>query len=629
MQFLSPAWLWLALLALPILLLYMLKLRRRQAPVSSTLLWVQLLRDKQANTPWQKLRRNLLLLLQLLILAALVFGLARPAIETPVVASGSVVVLLDASASMNATDVSPSRFDSARRTVQTLIEELPSASRVTLILVAEMPRTLIASESDKSLLRRALDRAQVSQGGADWDAAFALAAGVAQSNRAETTTVIVSDGGLPQSGLPSLPGEVRYVPVGASDDNVAVSALALRPSARGPELFAEVTNYGSANRTVLLSVYFGNQLLDARQLDLPSGASQSVTLDNLQNVSGVYKVQISGSADSPLDWLALDDAAFAAYRSASARRVLLLSKGNLFLEQLLASLPGIQPFRALPAEDGTLQIPRDPFDLYIFDGIAPPELPDGNLLFVNPSSNPLFEVGAAFKDISNVQVHEGALTRYVDWSNVHVLQARSVRVPEWADVLIEAEGGPLVFAGEAEGRRVAALTFDLRESDLPLQIAFPILFSNLINYLTPPGAFDATQSLKPGEGIEILPPPDAERVVIVSPSNLAFSYSSLESGIVFTETRELGFYAVNFIAGDSTSVEYFAVNLFEPLESDLHPRDSIRVGSASVTPTVSERVGQRELWSWFILLALVVLLIEWQAYHRRQIPINRPAFTER
>ena len=70
MQFLTPFAFALSALAVPIILLYMLKLRRKQTQVSSTMLWEKLLREKQANAPWQKLKRNLLLFLQLLILAA-------------------------------------------------------------------------------------------------------------------------------------------------------------------------------------------------------------------------------------------------------------------------------------------------------------------------------------------------------------------------------------------------------------------------------------------------------------------------------------------------------------------------------------------------------------------------------
>lgn len=619
MQFLTPLGFALASLAIPIILLYMLKLRRRQVQVSSTFLWQQLLRDQQANAPWQKLKRNLLLILQLLILAALVSALARPAQQVPVVATGSVIVLLDASASMNATDMtaSQSRFEAGRGAVLDLINGLSPASSLTLILVGGTPRTLISAESDKSLLRSALDAAQVTQGSADWPAAFALAAGAARSEGSRATIVIISDGGLPKSGLPALPGEVRYIPIGASENNLAISALALRLSQKAPQLFAEVTNHDNLDREILLSIYFNDELITARQLSLKAHSSESLTLDNLPNTSGIYKAKISSPLQNSLDALELDDTAFAVFQSASARRVLLISNGNLFLEQLLASLPGIQPFRALPTADGTIQIPNDPFNLYIFDGIIPERLPNADLLFVNPAGNPFFTVGGTYDKFENVQVNEHSLTRFVDWANVHVLRARSVETPAWADTLIESDSGPLVFAGETNGQRIAALTFDLRESDLPLQIAYPILFSNLIDYLAPPSAFDSTQSLRPGESLSILPQTDVDRIVVVSPSNQAYTLSPNQA--TFTQPSELGFYAVNFISNGSNTVEYFAVNLFDEHESDIRPRDLIQIGRALVTPTASQRIGQRELWPWFAALALLVLMIEWQAFHRRQI----------
>jgi Ca-activated chloride channel homolog len=621
MQFLTPLAFILAILAIPIILLYMLKLRRKQVQVSSTWLWVQLLRDQQANAPWQKLKRNLLLILQLLILAALVLALARPAIQVPTVASGSVIVLLDASASMNATDVRPSRFEAARRSVHELINGLSGTSAMTLILVGSTPLTLISTESDKSLLGNALDKASPTQGQADWHAAFTLASGAARQSQDKSTIVIISDGGLPQEGLPALPGEVSYLPIGAAQNNLSISALALRPAQKGPQLFAEVTNHDDHDHQVLLSIYLNEELIDARQLTLSADSNESLTLDNLPKTSGIYKAQLSSpeSADQPLDALELDNTAFAVYQSASARRVLLVSKGNLFLEQLLASLPGIQPFRALPAEDGTLQIPNDPFDLYIFDGIIPPQLPQANLLLVNPTSNPLFEVGGTYSEIQNMQVREHPLTRFVDWSNIHVLQAQAVQAPTWAEVLIESNSGALVFAGETKGQRVAALTFDLRQSDLPLQIAYPILFSNLINYLAPPAAFDSTQSLRPGESLTILPQTDVEKILIASPSNRAFTLSANEN--TFTQTHELGFYAVNLISKDSTRVEYFAVNLFDENESNIQPRQAIQVGQEKIASATSGQIGQRELWPWLAALALLILLIEWQVYHRRQWPL--------
>jgi hypothetical protein len=614
MQFLTPLAFTLSALAIPIILLYMLKLRRKQTQVSSTMLWEKLLREKQANAPWQKLKRNLLLFLQLLILAALVAALARPALETKVVTSGSVIVMLDASASMNATDVKPSRFEEARKSVLTLINGLTSDSAMTLILAAQTPQTLIASETDKSLLKAALSKAQVSQGSVDWSAAFALAAG-ATRNDVKSTVVIVSDGGLPDSGLPSLPGEVRYIPIGQADDNLAISALALRASNGVPQLFAEVTNYSGTDRKVLLSLYLENDLFDARQLDIPAHSQKSISLEDLPVATAVYKAHISAPQDEALDSLPLDDTAFAVYQSSAARRALLVSNGNLFLEQLLASLPGIQPFRALPAADGTLQIPNEPFDLYIFDGVLPAELPKANLLLIDPPTNPFFTVGETVKEIKNIQVNDHSLTRYVDWKTVHVLQANKATMPNWMNVLIESDSTPLVAAGETNGQRIAALTFDLRESDLPLQVAYPILFSNLINYLAPPSAFDSSQSLSAGETLTLVPPTDAEQIVIASPSNKAYTLAAGQT--LFSETNELGYYAVNFISKDTTKAEYFAVNLFDPAESDLSPQEKLHIGSASITPAVSQQVGLQELWKWLAGFALLVLMIEWQVFHRK------------
>ncbi|MGB4871844.1 MAG: BatA and WFA domain-containing protein, partial [Candidatus Promineifilaceae bacterium] len=160
MSFLTPAFLLLGLLAVPIIVMYMLRLRRREVTVSSTLLWQKLLRDREANAPWQKLRRNLLLILQLLILAALVLALARPFLPSPSVITGSTVLLLDGSASMQATDAAPSRFAAAKTEAAQLIGDLSGGSQMTLIQVGHTPAVLASASSDKTALRRALDAAQ-------------------------------------------------------------------------------------------------------------------------------------------------------------------------------------------------------------------------------------------------------------------------------------------------------------------------------------------------------------------------------------------------------------------------------------------------------------------------------------
>src|SRR5919206_2131346 len=114
MSFLAPLALVSALIVGPIIIaMYLLKLRREERTVSSTFLWQRMVRDVEANAPWQKLRRNLLLLLQLLLLLALILALARPYFLTTGIAGRNLIVIVDRSASMGATDVQPTRLDAA------------------------------------------------------------------------------------------------------------------------------------------------------------------------------------------------------------------------------------------------------------------------------------------------------------------------------------------------------------------------------------------------------------------------------------------------------------------------------------------------------------------------------------
>ena len=145
---------------LALALLYMLRLRRTETPISSTFLWQQLVRDREANAPWQRLRPSLLLLLQLLILAALVIALARPFIEVKTISTGRIVLLLDASASMTATDVAPSRFEAARAQALEMVDLLGADDTMTVIRVAETPEVLAAASRDRLAVREAMEYAQ-------------------------------------------------------------------------------------------------------------------------------------------------------------------------------------------------------------------------------------------------------------------------------------------------------------------------------------------------------------------------------------------------------------------------------------------------------------------------------------
>jgi hypothetical protein len=448
---------------------------------------------------------------------------------------------------------------------------------------------------------------------------MALAAGSVRAAAAdEAIIVVISDGGLP-GNLPPVPAEVRYLPVGQAGDNLALKALALRATAAGPQLFASVANHGEAARDVILAISIDGQLTTAREMTVPAGGTADLVLDDLPGQAAVYEAKLSLPANAApteagtLDYLPLDDTAWAVYQPPGAGRVLLISRGNIFLEQVFTALAeplGLQPFRLKQDQP----LPPERFDLYVFDGVITDTLPAADLLLVNPPPNILFEVGGTFTNTTPVRVAENdPLTRFVDWRQVHLLEARRVTVPEWARVLVEADGGPLVFAGETGGRRVAVLTFDLHDSDLPLQVTYPVLMANLLNYLAPAQPFSAPDGLRPGETLTIRTSGGDSVIAIEAPDGRQYGTAASEAGVIFADTHQLGVYQV---FSDQARLGAFAVNLFDPGESAIQPAASIRVGRSDVAAAARAEQGQLEIWPWLAGLAFGLLLLEWWLYHR-------------
>lgn len=636
MSLLAPAALALGLLALPIILLYMLRLRRREQPVSSTWLWRELVRDRAANAPWQRLRRNLLLLLQLLILAALVLALARPALPLPGLGGGNAIVLLDASASMQAADgTTGTRFDDARAAVDRLIGGLSGNDRLTLIHVGRAPQVLAAASADRSALRRALAAAAPENAAADWAAAFALAAGSAQG-LADPRIVIVSDGGLPD-GLPPLPGEVSFVPVGRAGDNLAISAQAARPSGGGADLLVVVDNPGTTPRSALLSLTLDGALYDSRRIELVAGG-QSAQTWSLPDAAGVVEARLA-VRDSLPDYLPLDDRAWTLLDAGTERRVLLISEGNLFLERFFAVLPGAELFRATPDEAGPLLAEAGlPFDIVVYDGVPLPPGPlPGNALVFNPQNPlaadegdaPLLTTTDVFTATTAVRVADDPLLANVDWRALSVAEAQLVEAPR-LETLVEAEGGPLLLAGEVDGRRVAVFAFDLRASDLPLQIAFPVIMANITAWLSPGRAIAADDNLQPGATVSLLPDTRAASVTVTLPDGSAWQQDiDRAAPVLFDQTQQTGVYRLAFRddTGATQPGGAFAVNFFDAAESRIQPATALQLGSAEVTGDAAGLEGLREVWPWLLAGGLVVLLVEWWVTYRRAL--RRPLLRTR
>ena len=613
MSILSPWFALLGLLAVPIILLYMLKLQRQKVEISSTLLWQMVLQDRQANRPWQKLKRNLLLILQLMILALFVFALVQPAVQGKTISNAQVIVILDATASMQAVDVFPSRFDVAKKEIQTIVDDLPNGSELTIIQAGAEPVVLLAHSQDKSEMREVVESAVVGYGKANWQAAFALAN--ASITDPDHLIVLLSDGNFPKDDISLYTDRFQYRQIGSSDNNIGIAAFSISPTSSGSELFIKIRNYGDSTESALLSIFQDDILLQAQKVEIAPHATHTDVIKDLPTSVQAYTAQLS--IDDGDDY-PLDNQAYIAYHPSDAKRILLVSTGNFFLEQFLSVLPDTEAYKSLPGE-GIL--PNEGFSIFIYDGFFPEKLPNGNLLLINPPENPLFTIAPATDEFGQIEVIEHPLSEYIEWGQVQILQTKVIETPDWAETLVTSGVGPLVFVGEYRSHRFAVVSFDLLDSDLPLHVTFPILFSELLDFLNPPVMYDVPDGYKVGEPVQLKPGASVQELRVLLPDGSEQEMAVDEYGADFLNTQRPGLYTITTLPGEYK--EQFAVNAFSDLESGIAPQQEVPIIRQNSNKLGSDlkQLGLKELWPLPTFLALVLLVAEWWLYFRRPLPL--------
>lgn len=624
MSLLAPAALALAVLLPLIVLLYLLKLRRTERPVSSTYLWRQMVRDVEANAPWQRLRFNILMMLQLIFMTLLIFALARPSTTSEGIAARNAIFIMDTSASMAATDISPTRLEAAKDQAHRWVDDMPDGANLTLIAAGSSARVIVSQTTDPRQMHQAIDSLQPQPGGADLAVALQLASAIA-SRQPDARVIVLSDGGVNLPDRINVQAPVEYLPIGLEAENQAVSLLNIEAAADGKlTAFAQVTNYGedSARRRIVFSA--DDVLIDSFDVDLPPGSSQAVIAENITSEAKVVEARLVADPAVP-DFLAWDDYAAVVFQPSEPVSVTLVSPGNLFLETALSVMPSVEVTRLNP---GSL-VDYPAADVTIFDGARPPTatFPAGNMLFIGPlAGTEFFTITGQLPAPRPLPASaDDPLLRFVDLSTVSILDAARISLPDWAAPAIYAEDPtvpiraqpPLLFSGEPDNRRVAVIAFDLRRTDLTLQNAFPLMLLNLMDWLAPGRSGVLPQSVAPGETLIYTLPSDSEATaaVITRPDSSSTTLPVSDNRMTIGETGQLGVYRLDF--GEGEPARMYAVNLFSPQDSAIAPADQLLIQSnASVNSAGADEPANREWWRFIAFLALLLLCAEWLVYHR-------------
>ena len=411
----SP-WQWglLALVPPAIVALYFLKLLKRQPlEVPSTYLWKRSIEDMHVNSLWQRLRQNLLLFLQLLLVALAMLALMRPGWEGAKLEGDRFIFLVDNSASMSATDEkdAKNRLEEAKKVVGGMIDQMSSGMTAMIISFADTPQVVQEFTDNRRLLRERLATIEPTVRGTDLHGALELADGLANPNRiplregdrdidvveAQPATVyIVSDGRFEAvKGFSLGTLEPIYVPIGSFDaKNLAITAFTTRRSESKPEekqAFVQVANFTQAAQKAVVELELDGSLLDAKEVEVPAGETSGVVLPLANAPAGKLTARLKYELDTPSkrDALEQDDVGYAAINDAKPGRVLVVTPGNVALQVALATqragrLANIQ--LKTPDVLTTEQYKRDAeigaYDLIIYDQCAPAAMPRANTLFI-------------------------------------------------------------------------------------------------------------------------------------------------------------------------------------------------------------------------------------------------------
>lgn len=617
MQFLALDNLIFFLIIPAILLFYLLKRKYEDYQVSSILLWHKAVRDIEASKPWQRLRRNLLLILQLLIALLIILSLLKPAFETDGVIAEHTIIVLDTSASMLTIEDGKTRFQLATAEIEKLINNLNSTEAITLIEMGKTPKIQVAKSSNRDELRNALTSITPGEGTGDDLAAFSLAKSIAASE-SNTGIMWFGDGANYKLNTKDelLPSEVsfKHFQVGKNRENVTIGTFVTQQLDSDKNIgLIRIDNNGGLAQEGDLAIYdISGQLIDTYAFEVEGDSSFSIQLENLPK-SEAYQAKIEVENDSLLEDNQLWSVPFT---QGEVQATLIIENGNQFISQALkatklVNLNQANEYKATNESDT---------DLWIFDGYVPNKLPNGSALIIGPnnSSDWLTYKGAKpLQDNLKITQPNHQLVKNTDWENVHIAEIKEIEQIEGLEVLIEAGNNPILLAGKINGNRVIILNFDLHQSDLPLRTTFPILMQNSINWLSPIKTLPIPTSYT-NDYINIPFTPGSSDRAITRPDDVRTPLTDSGTMIGYEIPNKSGLYKIEETINNQREARYFSVQM-NSTEAAIAPQ-SVYVSNYQMKQdeekNITEAINYREITSLFILLALIILFIEWVVYKR-------------
>lgn len=646
-------WQWTILAAVPpaIVALYFLKLKRRPLEVPSTYLWHKSIEDLRVNSLWQRLRRSLLLFLQLLLVLLVMLAVLQPSWRTQRLPGNRFIFLIDDSASMRATDVKPSRLEEAKRQAIETIDQMVSGDVAMVVSFSDVARVEQMFTDSRRMLRESVSAIQPTNRSTSLEEALRVASGLANPSRSgkdatdiqvadprPATVFLFSDGRFDDVSNFSL-GNLQpiYRLIGTSEAaNVGIVAMSVRRHESKPDqlqVFARLENFGDQSASVSGELLLDGNTIDAFKNEIEVGKSLALVFSLSAVDSGVLDLRVTTG-----DCFADDDEAWAVISAPPRTRALVITSGNRQLHRAFSTKAaeefGTITFEStefLSQEKYRQQTTSGEYDLVIYDRCVPKEPPRANALYLGvlpPGGAWRTEAEVKWPQIMDVDPSH-PLTQWMDLADVTVMGLAPLVPPLGGRTLVDTNRGALLAVAPREGYEDIVLGVPVgmeavsdgakpasqAGTDWDTKLSFAAFAINLLQYAGGNRGDLGGGIVRPGQQVTLDTPGVGKSLVVQTPTKRTVQVKEGKPGKgYFHDTEELGVYQV---PDSGPPPQRFCVNLFLPKESDLRVNRSVKLGEVSVEAHTSPETSRRELWKGLLLLGLAVLILEWYIYNRR------------
>lgn len=613
MQFLNLIMLW-ALGLIPVLILiHLLKPKPKQVEVANLFLWQEVFKERGGSVTFEQLKKNLPLLLQILIIILLALALARPVWLYFMQEKGDMILIVDTSASMKTKAASGTRFDLARDKALELIDQREDNQKILIVEAGSEPVLTSGFVENATRAKNLVKSLAPSDAPGKLEKAIYLALSFVDPSQNDTIYLITDGAGGDFSRLAQIHPKISPILISGGEKNIGITKFEFRQAVDlqdAYQIMLEVKNFTPDPVECPIRLLIDRTTIVDTQITLDALEKQLLIFPYSGLITGIAKAELEIDDDFSVDnmaWLSLN--------TSTDIWVLLVSQGNYFLEKLLEAYPNVlvNPVKEIIPSSWKEQTMRH--DIVIIDRMDFPVTDRGNFLLIDAYSPsiPIAKTGQI--DFPNIfdWDEKNPLMANVNVSGLTIEQAAAFQADTILDPVIESSQTGLMYTYQEDDMRAVLLGFDITRSNLPLKVAFPVMMSNIINWLNPNKLTFSVLHTKAGEPYDIDLQPQITELSIRAPGKKSRKHQVTSNPFRYTDTKTVGIYTIY----EDQKKRYFTVNLVDESESDITvPVSDVSSRTSDETVESEEIATQQPLWSLFLLAGVVMMMVEWYVWLR-------------